>query len=118
MPRTAFLSAGTALVLALAAQPAAAQDGATAPAFEGATISEDALGAIAGREDVQQQANSTQNAGVAQNSVGDNARTGEANIAGQAFQNLSGLSIVNVNSGNNVAINAAMTVNIALAPQP
>lgn len=125
MPSTGFWSAGFALTLTtLATQPVAAQEAvapqeaSAASAFDVPTISEDALGAIVGREDIRQHANSTQNAGVAQNSVGDNSRTGDAGITGNAFQNLSGLSIVNVNSGNNVAINAAMTVNIALTSQP
>ncbi|MGJ3626989.1 hypothetical protein AB5I41_08900 [Sphingomonas sp. MMS24-JH45] len=81
-------------------------------------MAEDALGTIAGREDVQQQATSAQTAGVTRNSVGDNVTTGEARIDGQAFQNLSGLSILNVNTGNNVAINAAMNVTISIAPAP
>ena len=41
-----------------------------------------------------------------------------AQIAGNAFQNMSGLSILNVNTGNNVAINAALNVNISLQAAP
>ncbi|MFV0624395.1 hypothetical protein ACBY01_10345 [Sphingomonas sp. ac-8] len=119
MPIAGFMSAGAALAMVLFGSGTAAAQEAPAPAaFAAPVVSEDALGTITGREDVQQHATATQNAGVAHNSVGDNARTGDASVAGKAFQNLSGLSIVNVNTGNNVAINAAMTVNIALAPQP
>ena len=108
-------------VTALRAQtlPAAqAQPAATASPFAGAALDDSALQTIAGREDVAQISTSTQVAGVSQNSVGDNVQTGDARISDNAFQNLSGLSILNVNTGNNVAINATMNVNIAIQPAP
>jgi len=86
--------------------------------FAAAPLDDGTLGAAAGREDTQQAATATQVAGVSQNSVGDNVRTGDARIADNAFQNMSGLSNLNVNTGNNVAINAAMNVNIAIQPAP
>lgn len=86
--------------------------------FAAAPLDDGTLGAAAGREETQQAATATQVAGVSQNSVGDNVRTGDASISDNAFQNLSGLSILNVNTGNNVAINAAMNVNIAIQPTP
>ena len=79
-------------------------------------ITDSALQNIAGREDIQQLSTATQTAGVSRNSVGDNSVTGDARIADNAFQNLSGLSILNVNTGNNVAINAALNVNISITP--
>ncbi len=110
----AMLAFGTAAV------PAAAQDTPPAPAapFGSDAISDASLQSVAGREDTQQVSFANQTAGVSNNSIGDNARTGDARIEGNAFQNLSGLSILNVNTGNNVAINAAMNVNIAIAPAP
>lgn len=90
----------------------------TAHPFAIGAIEDSALQAITGREDIQQQSSARQTAGVADNSVGDNVRTGDARIDGNAFQNLSGLSVLNVNTGNNVAINAAMNVNIAINPAP
>ena len=69
-----------------------------------------------GREDTRQYSQADLKAGVANNSVGDHAVTGAAEIDGNAFQNMSGLSILNVNTGNNVAINAAMNVNISISP--
>lgn len=86
--------------------------------FASAAVDDSALRTITGREDTYQQSSAKQTAGVANNSVGDNVRTGDAMIDGSAFQNLSGLSVVNVNTGNNVAINAAMNVNIAINPAP
>lgn len=97
-------------LLALAA-PAWGQD----TPFAAPPIADGALKEIAGREDTNQAAIANQTAGVAQNSVGDNSRTGDARISDNAFQNLQGLSILNVNTGNNVAINAAMNVTISLS---
>lgn len=81
-------------------------------------VADTALKAITGREDTVQQSTANQTADVTANSVGDNVRTGNATIAGNAFQNLSGLSVLSVNTGNNVAINAAMNVNISINPAP
>ena len=105
---------------ALAQQATAEPSHATSAAqpFATGAIDDSALQAIAGREDTHQQSSARQTAGVADNSVGDNVRTGDARIDGNAFQNLSGLSVLNVNTGNNVAINAAMNVNIAINPAP
>lgn len=131
--RTFLLALSTALPFVCVAAPASAQDAsgasraatvATSPApaapqaapFAAAAIDDEALQSIAGREDTKQIAVSDQAATVARNSVGDNATTGEARVDGNAFQNMSGLSILNINTGNNVAINAAMTVNISIQP--
>ena len=111
----------TAALIALSSAPAFGQQAepeaqpADVP-FAAAPIDEAALQSVAGREDTTQAATNEQRAGVSQNSVGNNSVTGEARIDGNAFQNMSGLSILNVNTGNNVAINAAMNVNISLSP--
>ncbi|MBC9033917.1 hypothetical protein IAG41_16110 [Sphingomonas sp. JC676] len=106
--------------LATSTMSAAAQ---TAPAvaeepFTQAPVSEETLKAIAGREDLTMIAKAQQTAGVSRNSVGDNVVTGEVRISDNAFQNMNGLSMVNVNTGNNVAINSAMNVAIAISPTP
>jgi len=111
---TAALLASLAVLLVPGAAAAQAQD-AAAP-FAAPALGDALLGGIAGREDTAQAASADQTAGVSHNSVGDNVRTGDAKIADNAFQNMSGLSILNVNTGNNVAINAAMNVNIAITP--
>lgn len=84
--------------------------------FGSQAVSDGALQQVAGREDIAQDSQADLAAGVAGNSVGENAVTGNAQIDGNAFQNMSGLSILNVNTGNNVAINAAMNVNISISP--
>ena len=133
MTRSAAMAMAMAL-LVIPVQSASAQDIATdRPAdgavqasgdkaepgiFESAAVSEGELQASAGREDISQYSQAELKAAVANNSVGDNAVTGTAQIDGNAFQNMSGLSILNVNTGNNVAINAAMNVNISITPGP
>ncbi len=119
--RPALCIWGTALAMTLATAAAAqtapaVTELATASPFDVTTIDDAALHDIAGRADTAQIATNTQNAGVSRNSVGDNSSTGNAQIADNAFQNMSGLSILNVNTGNNVAINAAMAVNISITP--
>lgn len=79
-------------------------------------VDESDLRNVAGREDVNQLSYANQVAGVSRNSVGNNSTTGDARISDNAFQNMSGLSILNINTGNNVAINAAMNVNISITP--
>lgn len=86
--------------------------------FRAQAVSEATLRTIAGREDTNQISQAKLTAGVSQNSVGDNSITGTATIDGNAFQNMSGMSILNVNTGNNVAINAAMNVNISISQAP
>ena len=86
--------------------------------FGAAPIEEATLRSIAGREDVNQASYANQVAGVSKNSVGNDSVTGNTEISGNAFQNMSGLSILNVNSGNNVAINASMNVNISFVAAP
>lgn len=115
-----LLSPASAICIGLAMLPAQAfaQDQAAEPPFAATAISENALGEIAGREDTNQISYAQQTSNVSRNTVGDNSRTGDARIADNAFQNLSGLSILNVNTGNNVAINASMNVNIAINPAP
>ena len=112
-----------AVIFGGACLPAAAQGPGVSPEsadtsspFAAPTLSEADLQAIAGRKDTAQIARNDQVAGVSQNSVGNNSVTGEARIDGSAFQNMSGLSIINVNTGNNVAINAAMNVNVSITP--
>ena len=75
----------------------------------------ESLAGIAGREDVNQVVNARNVATVASNSVGNNSQTGVVSISDNAFENLSGLSVININTGNNVAVNAAINVNISFS---
>lgn len=100
-----------AATLMLVTTPASAQ------VFQAAApVDDDTLGTVAGREDVNQQTVTRNVNEVTNNRIGDNSVTGAIGVDGNAFQNMSGLSILSVNSGNNVAINSAMNVNIAITP--
>ena len=46
--------------------------------------------------------------------MGDNNITGNVSVTDSAFQNVSGISMVNFNTGNNSSINAAMSVNLQI----
>lgn len=51
---------------------------------------------------------------VSDNEVGDNSTTGSVSVSDSAFGNVSGFSMVNMNTGNNSAINAAMNINLQI----
>lgn len=114
---------GSAAVLLVLAAPALAAEypGApgTAPAqtFGGAaSVTNDELGAITGAADVNMQVRAQNTSTVSNNSVNGNSVTGEIGFDNSAFQNLSGLSVVSANTGNNVSINSSLNVNVALNP--
>lgn len=135
---TKVLCAG-ALALAVCAAPLAAEDKAVAKpdATDAATLAleaaaeanaetpfggaqvveEQQLATIAGREDLAQVTNAEQSNAVTGNDVGDNSVTGTIVLSDQAFSNTSGFVILNANTGNNVAINASIQVNVALPAQ-
>jgi hypothetical protein len=127
MPRcSTILARGAAIPMFLALSALSA--GASAQADEGdgaapapdrqalfgqAPLPESDLAATTGREQSAWMSASTSNtAVVADNHVGDNNVTGAVNVAGSAFQNVSGITMVNFNTGNNSSINAAMSVNL------
>lgn len=109
MPIRIF-AAGLTLLLAT---PAVAQT-----AFAAPPVDDGQLGAIAGRADLAIVAQSDQASTVTQNSVGNNSLTGDVKIDGSAFQNMQGLSLLNVNTGNNVSMNTSMNVVIMVNPGP
>ena len=123
-----MLKLNTALLafVTLAAAPVAAQDAKpsedqqtveTALFASAEPIEETKLAKIAGREDVNQVIQSDQQNNVGSNSVGDNSETGTITIRDNAFANLNGFTILNANTGNNVAINSSIQVNVALPSQ-
>jgi uncharacterized iron-regulated membrane protein len=126
----------SALVLAMVSTPSLAQEqqpaadaptngqavtdqaAAQKPLFADAKpVQEAGLAKIAGREDLAQVTQSEQTNAVTGNSVGDNANTGMISLQDNAFRDMNGFTIVNANTGNNVAINATIQVNIALPGQ-
>ena len=53
---------------------------------------------------------------VADNTITGDFSTGVVSIASDAFAGTTGLTMFNINTGNNVAINASMNVNVAIQP--
>lgn len=71
---------------------------------------------MTGQADLAQQVQANNTSTVANNTVEGNSVTGDINFGSGAFQNLNGLSVLSANSGNNVAINASLNVNVAIRP--
>ena len=106
------------LLIAAALLGVAAPALAQSPFDPVAAVSDTTLQSVAGRADLNQQSRSNNVATVANNRVSGTSTTGAVQIDGQAFNSLSGLAVINANTGNNVAINASMNVNIAINPGP
>lgn len=85
--------------------------------FSAAKVVDDAeLATVAGMADIKvvQQTVNTQNTGtVSGNTITGNFSTGLVGIDGGAFDGFAGLALFNINTGNNVAINASMSVNVS-----
>lgn len=102
--------------VASAAVPGAPAAKSTDDAFAAQPLDETKLAGTTARGPGDQNATSTLTAVSSGNSVNGTSSTGTVSFSDSSFQNASGLSIVNANSGNNVAINSAMTVNISITP--
>jgi hypothetical protein len=115
--RRLAVSLGLGLAVLLAA-PAAGATERDSGSFGEAPIADSALKALTARENLSLVAGNSQSAVMSGNSVSGVSTTGEAQVSGQAFQGAQGMMLVSVNSGNNVSINAALSVNIIINPQP
>lgn len=84
-------------------------------AFGGEPVSSSELAEVSGRQQVDLlQAIVDNTSVVGNNTVGENSVTGAVNVSDTAFQNVSGIAIVNFNTGNNSSINAGMSVNMQI----
>lgn len=100
---------------ALSRAPEASGDDDSPDFFAMVPVGENLLAATNGREQVNWlNAAATNTAVVTDNHVGDNNITGNVSVTDSAFQNVSGISMVNFNTGNNSSINAAMSVNLQI----
>ncbi|GGI80768.1 hypothetical protein GCM10007973_16570 [Polymorphobacter multimanifer] len=90
---------------------------AAAEPFDTAPVADAALGAIVGKADTSQAVFANNTASVTNNRIVGTSTTGVITISGNAFQSLNGLALVNANTGNNVAINASLNVNVAITPR-
>ena len=97
-------------LLVVAAIPAQAQ------MFGQTAVAEAALAEVTGRADIIQEIRAANSATVSGNRINGNSVTGNVSFADQAFQNVNGLAVISANSGNNVAINASLNVNVSINP--
>lgn len=72
------------------------------------------LSKVTGQADVAQEIRAQNTSTVSHNSVSGNSQTGTISFDAQSFQGLNGLSVLSANTGNNVAINASLNVNVAI----
>jgi hypothetical protein len=80
------------------------------------SVSSDRLASIAGEADIAGVITANNSSNVSGNAVIGHSVTGTISFDNSAFQNLNGLSVLSANTGNNVAINASLNVNVALRP--
>jgi hypothetical protein len=87
------------------------------PIFSDAAIApDDQLDQSTAREDLSVGAQTQQVGTVSRSTVSGTVSNGAVGIAGNALENASGLTLVNANSGNNVAMNGSINVNITITP--
>ncbi len=83
--------------------------------FDAAPLEDAELAETTGREQLNWlEASANNSAIITDNHVGDNSVTGGVAVSDSAFQNVSGVAIINFNTGNNSSINAAMSVNLQI----
>lgn len=117
-----WMGSGAAPALAQSTEaPSAPEAATTAPGlFAESPLDDAGLARVSGRDGTPTwvSANSSSNANVGGNSVGDQSPTGALQVSDNAFQNVSGISMVNLNTGNNSAINASMNINVLISQAP
>ena len=112
----AFLIAGV-LALGSIAAPGMAQTAAAAPSLpfgQAGVVGDGQLSAITGMANVDQYIMAQNTNTVSGNHVDGNSVTGTINFDQTSFQNMNGLSVLSANTGNNVAINSSLNVNVAI----
>ena len=113
--KIAFGLAAAGFLLA-STSPASAQSADQNPFGAVPSVAGDQLATMTGQANVAEQIRANNTSTVANNTVEGNSVTGDINFGNGAFQNLNGLSVLSANSGNNVAINASLNVNVAVRP--
>ena len=73
------------------------------------------LNAVTGRGDLAQVVNAQNKGVVSGNTISGPSQTGTIHFDGGSFQNLNGLSLLSANTGNNVAINSSLNVNVSIS---
>ena len=109
-----------AVMLSLLATSARAEEGGAGSFLgtSGPALTDESLGHLTAKEDVNLVSQAQQSSTVANNSVVGNSLTGAVQFSDSAFENISGMAVVSANSGNNVSINAALSVAVSINPRP
>lgn len=110
------IGAAAAALLVAGAGPARAaiEDGAFGTT---AAVAPAELSTVRGMADTAMMVRAENNSTVSGNSVTGQSQTGTISFDSAAFQNMSGLSLLSANTGNNVSINSSLNVNVAIRPQ-
>lgn len=72
------------------------------------------LSTVTGQSDLSQVIRAQNTGVVSGNSVNGPSETGTISFDSNSFQGLNGLSVLSANTGNNVAINSSLNVNVAI----
>ncbi|TCM16118.1 hypothetical protein EDF56_108106 [Novosphingobium sp. PhB165] len=91
--------------------------GTDAPFGSATVVDEAKLADITGMADVkvqEQTANANNISTISGNIINGDPTTGTISFDGGAFGAFNGLALINTNTGNNVSINSAMNVNVAI----
>jgi hypothetical protein len=94
--------------------PASALAPAENPFGAAAAIGNDTLGTVTGQADLAQVVEARNTGTVTGNTVSGQSQTGTITFDGSSFRDLNGLSLLSANTGNNVAINSSLNVNVAI----
>lgn len=108
MNRFAAATMGVAILHGLAAVPASAQP-----------VADSLLAEARGMADMRlvEQSTTIASTGTVQgNTINGDFTTGMVTLSNGALDNFNGLALFSINTGNNVAINSSMTVNVAIQP--
>ena len=105
-----------ASALAAAGTPAWA-DGPDAPFAASSTVDGETLSHVTGKADTAMSVRAQNTSTVAGNAVVGQSQTGTISFDSASFQNMAGLSLLSANTGNNVAINSSLNVNVSIQPR-
>ncbi len=84
------------------------------PFGSSAKVAGPALAEITGRADTAVSIRANNSSTVSNNSVTGSSVTGTISFDTSSFANLSGLSLLSANTGNNVSINSSLNLNVAI----
>ena len=104
------------ILVSLASAAAPAMDVKPGTPFSAPAVSVTTLGTMTGQADVAQDIRATNTGTVANNQVNGDSVTGKISFDSSAFANMHGLSVLSANTGNNVAINSSLNVNVSIRP--